>query len=214
MDLRLAISADALRFDKWRVLWRAVHLILCLQIDSSSSSEDDVPVRNVMIYDANERGGAEAAEPRLPSLENSSMIVVAISSLAQLPISLRVRRGNGGEAPHHRQQHQYAPASVGGLRPSTAVAAQRDGSSRSEPIGGVIQRAQLFTPSQPPPSTIKRRSKSSSSSSSSPSLSPPHHVSSSSRDFAPTSSVIRSTLSTSRSPPSGVQNTFHITHRS
>jgi hypothetical protein len=143
------------------------------------------------------------------------MIVVAISSFAQMPISLRVRRGNGGEAPHHRQQHQYAPASVGELRSSTAVAAHRNGSSRSEPIGGVIQRAQLFAPSQPPPSTIKRRSKSSSSSSSSsPSLSPPHHFSSSSRDFAPTSSVMRSTLSTSRSPPSGVPNTFHIVRRS
>jgi hypothetical protein len=108
-----------------------------------------------------------------------------------------------GEASHHRQQHQYAPASVGGLRPSMAVAAQRDSSSRSEPIGGVTQRAHLFTPSQPPPSTIKRRSKSSSSS---PSLSPPHHFSSSSRDFAPTSSVIRSTSSNSRSPPSGLQH--------
>ncbi len=69
MDLRLAISADVLRFDTWRVLWRALHLILCLQIDSSSSSsDDDVPVRNTMIYDANEMGGGQAAQPRLLSL--------------------------------------------------------------------------------------------------------------------------------------------------
>jgi hypothetical protein len=68
VDLRLAISADVLRFDTWRVLWRALHLIPCLQIDSSSSSDDDVPVRNTMIYDANEMGGGQAAQPRLLSL--------------------------------------------------------------------------------------------------------------------------------------------------